>query len=479
MKNNIDASLSRNEDETEETTEPRDLPRAFRSADTDSDSNEIDSRSEARKAIAKLDFAPSDADRDNPSTDENMSVTAGENSSSGDKEIVARRPSPPHCDPKAQQGEKARSDENPPNEDTTTGVSSKESRMGVVRDDSFPQYHEFRPSLEQSRNEVKPSPKETKAAVAQIKTTDKKGSPINIIADERPTTVEQADGAPRKRDSSSTETPNLAGGDQLRGDREESHEVTRSPEIRARPANSTEGYSNDGPVTISDSEGVPSTDDIRRNENETTQEERPDDRNAPTESNDNQRTFLDYPQVRPGAVAVAGPARNEGDEERRVIPKRILAERLQGAAERASDEITNDGAHPLEAAIQPGAIAVPGPDADDSRNEERVVTPKRMLAERLQHAVEREEKTDMVDDDDEGQQSEETASIEQLNDDSSAGRNEGRVGATDQDGAGATDQDIDRDDNRGDHHDERAVDGSGSVQDDDESYAQFLQSSFS
>lgn len=95
-------------------------------------------------------------------------------------------------------------------------------------------------------------------------------------------------------------------------------------------------------------------------------------------------------QIQPGAVAVAGPDRDDEPDERRLAtPKCILAERLQTSVERANADGRTDIVRENE--VKPGAIAVPGPDADDGRNKKRVVTPKRVLAERLQHSAEREE----------------------------------------------------------------------------------------
>jgi hypothetical protein len=95
-------------------------------------------------------------------------------------------------------------------------------------------------------------------------------------------------------------------------------------------------------------------------------------------------SLREYPSIQHGAVVVAGPDRDEPNEERVATPKHILAERLQASAERASNEDGNDEIF----GSKPGAISVPGPDADDGRHVNRVITPKRMLAERLHHASE-------------------------------------------------------------------------------------------
>ena len=95
-----------------------------------------------------------------------------------------------------------------------------------------------------------------------------------------------------------------------------------------------------------------------------------------------------YWQNRPGAVAVAGPdAEQPGGASRTITSKHILAERLQHAAERAVTE--DEDAPPADSReVRPGAIAVAGPDADDGRNQVRMVTPKHLLAERLQQMEE-------------------------------------------------------------------------------------------
>lgn len=123
----------------------------------------------------------------------------------------------------------------------------------------------------------------------------------------------------------------------------------------------------------------------------TTQEESPKVNVAQNDNDVGRDSFLDLPQIQHGAVAVAGPDRNERDERRVSTPKRVLAERLQVSAERANTDNEYDRARCDENTVRPGAVAVPGPDADDDRREERVITPKRMLAERLQHSTESEE----------------------------------------------------------------------------------------
>ncbi len=111
-----------------------------------------------------------------------------------------------------------------------------------------------------------------------------------------------------------------------------------------------------------------------------------------SDSNCSQNNLEEYLQtVQPGAIAVTGPDHDEPDERRLAIPKHILAERLHTSVERASLEDRIDSARAGENDFKPGAVAVPGPDSDDGRHVNRVVTPKRVLAERLQHSTERDE----------------------------------------------------------------------------------------
>lgn len=111
-----------------------------------------------------------------------------------------------------------------------------------------------------------------------------------------------------------------------------------------------------------------------------------------SDSNCSQNNLEEYLQtVQPGAIAVTGPDHDEPDERRLAIPKHILAERLHTSVERASLEDRIDSARAGENDVKPGAVAVPGPDSDDGRRVNRVVIPKRVLAERLQHSTERDE----------------------------------------------------------------------------------------
>jgi hypothetical protein len=126
-------------------------------------------------------------------------------------------------------------------------------------------------------------------------------------------------------------------------------------------------------------------------------------------------TFLEYPQIRPGAVAVAGPDRDERDEQRHATPKRILAGQLQDAAERANAGTFNDGTRPFGTVAQPGAIAVAGPGAEDVTGDvQRIVTPKRILAEHLQNEAERVETTHVENENDVLDQRDEVSNIENL-----------------------------------------------------------------
>eukprot|EP00544_Gedaniella_sp_CCMP2646_P004813 CAMPEP_0202484998 /NCGR_PEP_ID=MMETSP1361-20130828/3933_1 /ASSEMBLY_ACC=CAM_ASM_000849 /TAXON_ID=210615 /ORGANISM="Staurosira complex sp., Strain CCMP2646" /LENGTH=221 /DNA_ID=CAMNT_0049113783 /DNA_START=427 /DNA_END=1092 /DNA_ORIENTATION=+ len=111
-----------------------------------------------------------------------------------------------------------------------------------------------------------------------------------------------------------------------------------------------------------------------------------------SESNSSRDRLEEYLQtVQPGAIAVKGPDHDEPDERRLTIPKHILAERLHTSVVRATLEDRIDSTRAGEDDVKPGAIAVPGPDSEDGRHVNRVVSPKRVLAERLQHSTEREE----------------------------------------------------------------------------------------
>lgn len=164
------------------------------------------------------------------------------------------------------------------------------------------------------------------------------------------------------------------------------------------------------------SEQTRSSDDDARclRETRNPEEQRPDNgcRQSDIRSRD---TFLEYPQIRPGAVAIAGPDRDERDEQRHATPKRILAEQLQDAAERANAGTFNNGTRPFGTIAQPGAIAVAGPGAEDVTGDvQRIVTPKRILAEHLQHEAERVETTDVENENDALDQRDEVSNIENL-----------------------------------------------------------------